>query len=150
VIAERIIFVSPGITVLTKCVCRCQIINAHALCYISSNGISHRETETINSVHWKIDFKIANRQCVLLFYIITFRLNEVMFNDLMFNISYKYRKIWHLKSWNLGVSVLCISLLFLTVSGDYGPIQQQRIVLCNVEETCFLRDKNWILVFDLD
>jgi len=77
----------------TKCVCRCQIINAHAFCYISKNGISHCETETNNSVDWKIDFKIANLQYVLLFNIITFRLNQIMVNDLMFSISYKYRKI---------------------------------------------------------
>jgi len=136
--------------ILTKCVCRCQIINVRAFCYISKNGISHRGTETINSLNWKTDFKIANRQCVLLFYIIKFRLDQVMVNNLMLNISYKYRKIWHLKSWILGVSILCISLVFHRVSGDYVPVQQQRLVLCNVEETSFLRDRNWILVFDLD
>jgi hypothetical protein len=79
--------------ILTKYVCKCQIINAYAFCYISKTGISQHETETINSVHWKIDFKIANRQCVLLFYIITFHLNQEMVNDLKFDISYKYRKI---------------------------------------------------------
>ena len=49
------------------CVRRCQIINAHTFCYISKTGISHHETETINSLHRKIDFKIANRQWGFLF-----------------------------------------------------------------------------------
>jgi hypothetical protein len=132
------------------CVCRCQIINAHAFCYISKTGISHQEIETIISVQRKIDFKNANRQCVLLFYIITIRLNQEMVNDLMFNISYKYSKIWHLKSIILAVSVCFISFVFLTISDDCFLLQQQRIFLCNVEETSFLRGRNWIIFLDLD
>jgi hypothetical protein len=52
---------------------------------------SSMKEETINSVHWKIDFKIANRQCSFL--ILTYLISQVMVKVLKFNIYYKYGKI---------------------------------------------------------